>query len=373
MRALGPSRLKLERNRPVALLAWEDRGSEQPARKRRVVTTLSDVARAAGVSVSAVSRVLNDAPGTRVSDATRQRILETARQMDYRPNHSARSLRLQRTAVLACVLPDLTNALFSELVEGAEDAARERGYTLLLSRAEGMHDLDDTLARLLGEGRVDGAIVQMPDGLEPESLDSLVHDALPVVFLHAAHPRRTGSVMLDDAAATRTATDHLLALGHERVAFVGGLPGSPSARRREEGFREAMAQAGRTVDEKLVTRFGYRISDADAAMALLAEAQPRPTALVVANVNAGMAALGAARRMTWSVPEDLSVVAVHDAWPAEMTWPPLTTVRMPLRSLGRAAVDCLIERLQVGTAADRLLSDEAPQLILRASTSALKS
>ena len=123
------------RNVPAAPLAWEDRGSEQPARKRRVVTTLSDVARAVGVSVSAVSRVLSDAPGTRVGDATRQRILETARQMDYRPNHSARSLRLQRTAVLACVLPDLTNALFSELVEGAEDAARERGYTLLLSRA----------------------------------------------------------------------------------------------------------------------------------------------------------------------------------------------------------------------------------------------
>ncbi|KRB36812.1 LacI family DNA-binding transcriptional regulator [Microbacterium sp. Root180] len=334
------------------------------------MATLSDVAARAGVSVSAVSRVLSDAPSARVSEGTRQRIHEAAAELGYRPNFAARALKFARTNVVGLVVPDLTNAIFTELMRGVEDEAHRRGYMVLLARAEEMLEDEEPIPRLIGEGRVDGVLVQVGDNMRPQDLESLVTGKLPVVFVNSIPPQGVGSAVLEDERGLRLATQHLIDLGHTRIALINGLPASDTARRREAGFRETMADAGLMVREDHVTRLGYDPRSGGVAMSELAALETPPSAVVVANVNAAHGALLEARRLGMTVPEDLSIVAMHDAWTAENAWPPLTTVRMPLYELGRTAMAALFERITAGTVADVVVSDPAPQLVVRESTGA---
>jgi len=334
------------------------------------MATLSDVAARAGVSVSAVSRVLSDAPSARVSDATRQRIHRAAQELGYRPNFAARALKVARTNVVGLIVPDLTNAIFTELMRGVEEEAHRRGYMVLLARAEGMPEGEESIPRLIGEGRVDGVLVQVGDNMRPQDLEALVESTLPVVFVNSIHPHGVGSVLLDDERGSRLGTQHLIDLGHTRIGLVSGHPDSDTARRREKGFRAAMADAGLSVRDDHVTHLGYDPRSGGAALATLASLAEAPTAVVVANVNAALGALLEARRLGLRVPEDLSLVAMHDAWTAETTWPPLTTVRMPLYELGRAAMSAVFDRITAGRVADIIVSDPAPLLIVRESTTA---
>lgn len=334
------------------------------------MATLSDVAARAGVSVSAVSRVLSDAPSARVSAQTRQRIHDAARDLDYRPNFAARALKFARTNVIGLIVPDLTNAIFAELMRGVEEEGLRRGYVVLLARTEGMPEGEESIPRLIGEGRVDGALVQVGDNMRPEDLQRLTASTLPLVFINSVHPDHAGSVLLEDARGIRIATEHLIGLGHERIGFINGLVSSDTALRRAEGFFAAMADAGLPVPDAYVTRLGYEPRQGRAALAELVSLPTPPTAIVVANVNAAHGALLEARTRGLRVPEDLSIVAMHDSWVSENAWPPLTTVRMPLYELGRQGMAALIDRITTDAVVDAVVSDPAPALIVRESTAA---
>jgi LacI family transcriptional regulator len=333
------------------------------------MVTLADVATRAGVSISAVSRVLSDSPSARVSAATRDKILRAATDLGYRPNFAARALKVARTKVVGLVVPDLTNPLFTDLLDGAESEAASLGYTLLLGRA-GEVDAE-AIQRLVGEGRVDGVVVQVSDGVPPAGL-GLLHDArTPIVLINSSLPGEVGSVAFDDALGARVATSHLLDLGHQRIAFANGLPRSFTAKRRRRGYLAAMADAGLVPGRTYETRLGYTVDDGRAALARLLDLPERPTAVVVANVNAAMGVLAQARHLGVRVPEDLSVVCVHDAWTAAHTWPPLTAVRMPFHEMGRTAVRAVVRRVETGEMSDDVISSPAPQLVVRESAAPL--
>ncbi|MGV8895224.1 MAG: LacI family DNA-binding transcriptional regulator [Rhodoglobus sp.] len=332
------------------------------------MATLSDVAARAGVSISAVSRVLSDAPSARVSAETRDRIHEAARELDYRPNFAARALKFSRTNVIALVVPDLTNAIFTELMHGVEEEAARRGYMVLLARAEGMPEGEESVPRLIGEGRVDGALVQIGDNMRPEDLRTLLNGKLPVVFINSVPAGHVGSVALDDERGMRLATEHLIELGHRRIGFISGTPATDTAVRRGLGFAAAMRDADLPVPEGFVTTLGYEPRQGREALSALMRHPEPPTAVVVANVNAALGALLEARTLGLRVPEDLSIVAMHDAWTAENAWPPLTTVRMPLYELGSHAMSAIFERITKGTVVDEVVSDPAPELVIREST-----
>jgi len=335
------------------------------------VATLSDVARRAGVSISAVSRVLSNAPEARVSAETRARIKQAAVDLAYRPNFAGRALKFSRTNVIALVVPDLTNAFATELMLGVEDEALERDYMVLLGRSEDLKPGGEMVSRLIGEGRVDGMLVQVADQSSAAEIADLVQAGYPIVFLNSIHTGHRGGVVLDDEAGARLATQHLVGLGHRRIAMVGGLPQSYTAERRLTGFRAAMAVAGLPVPPTAVTRLGYQPGNGrEALRALLAQPEP-PTGLVVANINAAIGVLSEARSLRLQVPEDLSVISVHDAWTAENTWPPLSTVKMPMYQLGRAGVAGLYDRLHGQEVRDHVVTDPAPQLVLRESTRAI--
>jgi LacI family transcriptional regulator len=332
------------------------------------VATLSDVARRAGVSISAVSRVLSNAPEARVSTETRARIKQAAADLAYRPNFAGRALKFSRTNVIALVVPDLTNAFVTDLMLGVEDEALERDYMVLLGRTEDLEPGGEMVSRLIGEGRVDGMVVQVADHASASEVADLVEAGYPIVFLNSIQAGHRGGVVLDDEAGARLATEHLVGLGHRRIAMVGGLPQAYTARRRVNGFREAMAAADLPVPESAVTRLGYHPKDGREALRTLVGQPEPPTGLVVANLNAAIGVLSEARNLGLQVPEDLSVISVHDAWTAENTWPPLTTVKMPMYQLGRAAVAGLYARLHGEDVRDHVVTDPAPRLVLRQST-----
>ena len=169
-------------------------------------------------------------------------------------------------------------------------------------------------------------------------------------------------------AGARVATEHLLSLGHTHVGLIGGIPASDIARRREEGYRAALHHAGLRRREAWIRRLGHGPEPAARAMESLLSVGPRPTAVVVTNVNGAIGALTVARSLGIRVPEELSIVAFHDQWMAAHTWPPLTTVKMPYYELGMQAVRSLTSQLAGEPARDLVVTDPPPQLLLRAST-----
>lgn len=316
---------------------------------------ISDVAALAGVSPAAVSRVLSGDAGIRVSAATRQRVIAAARELDYVPNHTARSLRTSRTSTIALVVPDVTSAVFAELARGAELEAASRGLAIVLAGAEQLQRDSDWLRRLVSEGRIDGVILQLPDGASP----SFSPNGTPIVVINSVDGGELSTIVLDDAAGIQVAVDHLRSLGHSSIGFVGGLPGSATGQRRLAGF---------TTSERSewVTDFGYTGADGRAAAAALIARGPLPTALVVANLNAALGVLAEIHANGLRVPDDVSIVAMHDVWYADATWPPITTVKMPLAELGAAAVAMLIDAPDV--VEHRVIATPSPQLIVRQST-----
>ena len=197
------------------------------------------------------------------------------------------------------------------------------GYTLLLARSESLGERR-ALSSLVNEGRVDGFLLQGRDDETDADLAARVGQA-PVLLINSCLIGRPGSVMIDDQGAAELATDHLLSHGHRRLALANGLPTSETARRRQVGFLTAATRAGLDVDRLPITHEGYDPGSAGAAVSQIfarRTVRTRPTGFVVANVNAALAMLTELRGRGLRTPEDVSVVAIQDAWTANHSWPP---------------------------------------------------
>lgn len=329
------------------------------------VTRLRDVAERAGVSVSVVSRILNEDPALRVREETRARVLRAVGDLHFTHNHAGRALRLRRSGAIALLIPDVTNAIFSEISRGVEEAAAEADLVVLLGRSEWLDARNNVVARLSRQGRVDGFIIQLRDEEDsPQPVDVLASD-VPSVLMHFHSHKGLSSVAVDDAEAGRLAASFLIELGHRSIGLVGGLLQTGTARFREAGFRRALVDAGIPRRSEWVTRFGYSPASGRQAFQHLAATSPLPSALVVANVNAAVGVLSAARDAGIEVPKQLSVVAIHDTWIAEHLSPAITTVAMPLYELGLTAARTLIRVMESGAKVHVLVNDPAPVLIPR--------
>lgn len=335
-----------------------------------MAVTLADVARASGVTTSIVSRVLNGDPTLRVRPETRQRVLAKVRELDYSPNVAARSLRTARTGAIGLIVPDVTNPIYAEILHGAEARARTDDHAILLGSADDLGSTGRLYTDLVRGGRIDGVLLQRMNDVDDETLRHLVmgSDDVPTVLMNSRLDGLPGSVILDDAAGARTATEHLLAAGHRRIAHIGGPAIVDSAQRRRDGFIEAMVDTGNEPPPAHVVMAGYTVETGHRAMVRLLALKERPTGIVVANLTAATGALRAAKEAGVRVPHDVSVVAIHEAWFAAHTDPPLTTIRMPLRELGDSAVRAVLNRLDGGGPADEVVDQPPPRVIVRAST-----
>ena len=329
--------------------------------------SIRDVAARAGVSVTTVSHALNR---TRfVSDEARAKVNEAAHALGYVPSEVARGLKQNTTRTLGMLVPNNSNPYFAEIIRGVEDHCYAAGYSLVLCNSNDDPQRQIDHLRVLSERRVDG-IVLVASGTDAEIVDSCKGLRLPLVLLDREIESIAADLIeVDHARGGEVATQHLLSLGHARVACIGGPLDLRPSQQREAGWRLALAAAGVKphADELVRGDFGPQ-SGAAAMRRLLKSAHP-PTAVFVCNDLMAIGALHVAHELDIDVPRDLSVVGFDDIELSAYTSPPLTTVAQPKEAIGTGAAKLLLERLKGGrTEARRLILQ--PVLRVRASSAA---
>lgn len=329
-------------------------------------STIGDVAALAKVDRAVVSRLINNDPKLSIRDSTRQRVIDAIAMLNYRPNATARSLRTARTRTLGLLIPDFANPVYAEIIKGAERAAAEVDTVLVAGSAGVVGTSAHSYLELLGHGRVDGLLVAT--SLPPTQLHELARLGLPWLQINQSSRDHSRYVILDDERAAGIAVDHLVSLGHRRIAHIAGPRGADTARRRRSGYNKALRRSGLVPDPPLVVAADYTPNGGAEAMHRLLTSATPPTAVFVANVASAIGALYAAHELSVSVPDQVSVMAVHDLPLAERLVPPLTTVRMPLEALGARAVELLLN--SDADAEIREVVREPTELVIRESTSA---
>ncbi len=317
-------------------------------------TTIKDVARAAGVSVATVSRVLNgSAP---VLEPTRRRILDAARDLRFTPNASARSLSMRRTTALGVVLPDLHGEFFSELLRGIDRAAQAHGRHVLVSSSH--HDargMSEALRAM--HGRVDGLIVMAPDVPAEGLADALPH-TIPTVLVNCAaigsrRDLRVDELAVDNFGGAVAMTAHLASLGHKRIGFIAGAALNEDSAERERGYVATMQRLGLAAPTEYRRRGDFTEEGGHAATGQLLDLATPPTAIFAANDMMALGAILCARDRGLNVPADLAIAGFDDIPTARYVTPPLTTVRVDVEALGERAAT-LLERRMTGESRARI-------------------
>jgi LacI family transcriptional regulator len=334
---------------------------------RRVVR-LVDVATEAGVGTSVVSRVLNDDPTLSIRDETRQRIVDTARRLEYRPNGFARGLKLARTMTIGLVI-NLGYSENANLIAAVERAAARLGYMTLLADASEFTSRGGNYGRLLMERRVDGLL--MASGLGEDAFIRELRDyRLPIVVVNRRVRGVVPSVSLDDALGMRVAVEHLIQLGHTSIAYIGGPPGNDVSKRRRAGYKAAIRGANLRVSAGLVTESSEHEEGGFEAGKRLLQGRRPPTAIAVWSATVAVGALAAIRRSGHQVPRDISIISLHDAKIGDYLEPPLATVRMPVAKLASVAVESVIKLVEGQDVEDTIVTEPSPVVVRRGSTAA---
>ncbi|GGB36214.1 LacI family transcriptional regulator [Sphingomonas metalli] len=342
-----------------------------PQGRRHTRPTMADVAKAAGVSMMTVSRVING--GARVSASTQQVVDRAIRQLGYAPNAEARYLASTRRMRVALLYGEAGGSWLDEVLAGSADEGRSCGSHVVAERYAPEGDGIRTAERLVAAG-VNGLILAPPLHEDRDLRALIARLGVPAVALGTSEERSgLPSIGIDDAAASTMVTEHLLRLGHRRIGLIAGDPANPVDAARIAGYRQALEAAGVAADAALIApgcasyRAGLR-----AAETLLDLARP-PTALFACSDEAAAAAIAIAHGRGIDVPADLTVCGFGDAAIATVVWPRLTTVRQPLAEMARLAVRMLYQPPQEGephhvTVACTLIrrqSDCVPRLRMR--------
>lgn len=343
--------------------------TDLPARGRRV--QLKDVAEQAGVSVAAASRVLSGDASLRISDSKRQQVIRAAAELSYSPAHAARALRTAKSYAIGLMVPEVNSAIFAEVSRGAESAAAELNLTVLLASANQMSERDDWVQRVVSQGRVDGLVLQPSDDLTEIAMNEVLKRRMPLVLMNSLAAGAVSTVRLDDEAAVGVALNHLFDRGHTRIGLLNGHPSNETAKRRLGGFLQYHEARGIATRSDWITHFGYTGPQGRQGIEAIFGLRETPSAIVVSNVNSAMGAISQAHHRKLRLPEDLSIVAIHDVWYADSLWPPLTTVRTPLFEMGYAAVRALMREISGSDAKHEVISSPAPVLVERLSTARL--
>ncbi|MBD9595364.1 LacI family DNA-binding transcriptional regulator [Ensifer sp. ENS05] len=311
---------------------------------------IKDIAERAGVSVATVSRALSGS--SLVTDETRQRINALARELNYRPNVSARNLRTRRSMSVLLVVRDVGNPFYLEILKGVEATAREAGYAVLMGNTENDPDREVEYFNMLRDGHADGMILMTGKLPPPEPGESADLSHLPVVIaLEMIEGSGFPHVQIDNVAAAEAAVDHLIALGHRRIAHIAGPLPEVMALRRRDGYRAAMKAAGLAVPEGYEVRGDYLLESGEACASDLFALPEPPTAIFAANDEMAYGAIHALRRLGREVPGDVSVVGFDDLYLSKAFYPPLTTVSQPRADIGRTAMSQLLNVLSDGDVA----------------------
>lgn len=307
--------------------------------------TVRDVAQKAGVSISTVSRVLTGS--ARVSPELRQRVIDAVEELGYRPNALARGLRMRRTAVIGLLIPDISNPFFGQLARVVEDAANNRGYSILLCNSQNSRAREVQYLDLLRQQQVDGVLVVTSGAMGEELEEFFKLTGAAVLALDRRIPQFKGPwIGGDPYPGARQAVQHLLDLGHRNIGLVRGVEGNISSDERYKALNRALVEAG--LPEERWTWVGeYTLETGIAAGLALAElpAQKRPTAVIATSEFSAYGLIEGVSRHGISVPDQLSVVGYDNTAFAEVFRPALTVIAQPIEEMGELAVDFILRMI----------------------------
>jgi len=309
------------------------------------MATIKDVARLAGVSVATVSHVIN---GTRpVAPETAAKVWKAIKELDYHPNAVARSLRTRTTHAIGVVVSDITNPFFATLVRGAEDAAIEAGYSIIVCNSDETLEKEETYVQLLCRRRVDGMLIApVREGASP-AIRELAQRKVPFVFVdRKAKGIGADAVLSDNEGGAYLATKHLIERGHRRIGVVLGIPGATTTEERFAGYRKALEEAGISFSDRYVVWGGYRVEGGRKAVSKLLSLPNPPTAIFSTNNLMTVGVLQECFNRKVKIPERLAVIGFDDLEWAEMHNPPLTAVAQRPYEIGVQATKRLLERLK---------------------------
>jgi len=333
--------------------------------------TSIDVAKLAGVSRTTVSFVLNNFPDSNISENTRQRVIEAARQLNYHPNASGRKLASGKSKMIGLVRLQSIEQVFNDafllqVFVGIEQAASKWGFHVLLKHLD--HEKTDGYSQLITENHVDGIILSGPLQNDPE-LIQLHKEGVPIILLGQMANTNIPFVDVNAEFGSKMAVDHLISCGHKRIAMITNAKMEySSAQQRKSGYLKAIKNAKIKVDESLIKEGDFTPASGYEAMKDLLSLPPYPTAVFVASDVVAIGAIQAIKQAGLRIPQDIEIIGFDDVPMAEFYDPPLSTVRLPAFDLGRLAGDQLIKMI-LGNDTDLpgvLLETE---LILRESTS----
>jgi DNA-binding LacI/PurR family transcriptional regulator len=340
------------------------RGTRKPLDKTPDIRAVAAMAK---VSIATVSRTINGSPV--VSDRLSKRVWQAIEQLNYFPNTHARSLVSGRSRILGIIVENITNPFFPELIQCFEEIAVAHGYEILVSSSNSDPAVLTTCVRRMIERKVEG-VAMLTFGEEEPILDQLAFHEIPLVLAEfKLEDPKASTILLDYATGIRAAVDHLVELGHSKIAFLAGPHKIHSALTREDNFRTAMEAAGLPIQKKWVVECDHTLKGGVAGFERLQALSMRPTAILCSNDMTAIGVLRAAYHRGLRVPQDLSVIGLDDIDFAEFTLPPLTTIRLSRADLARAAFEAL--RQQAEESANPKIQREflvSTSLVMRGST-----
>lgn len=329
---------------------------------------IHDIARDASVSIATVSRVINGHAS--VSPEVRKRVQDTIQRLAYRPNIIARSLRTRQSGTIGVVVPNISNAFFSDAVRALQDEVEGPGYTTLVVNTDGKLDREQAALRTLQERRVDGVVLVSAAGKPTPTLLDLLRAGTPVVAMDRRidHPA-IDHVLIDVRKGTMEAVLHLAAQGRRRIAFVAGPADLSTAQDKLAGYRDGLRKAGIAFDRSLVFPGDYTFAGGEAQSVAIVRRRPRPDAIIAGNNLMALGAMRTLLRSDLDIPGEIAFFGVDDADWSDTIKPAVSVVAQPTAAMGRETARLFLRRKDDGAAARRgEVVVLATSLVLREST-----
>lgn len=329
---------------------------------RKDIITIQDVAKAAGVSVATISRVLNQSP--LVKEKTRIKVEETIKILNYEPNFLGRELRRAETMRVLMLTPSLKFPMLSRIYQGIEDTAKKQGYNVIICSTSNMKSKEEELLQLLKTRIVDG-VIMCSTTLSATELNELGKSYSIVQCSEWKQAANTCSVGIDNDQAAFDLVTHLIEAGHQRIAMISSKAQN-SSKLREKGYKRALEAAGLTFYPEFLKRGDYTYENAEMLTRELMEANEAPTAIFCINDIVAVGCVNTMKKLGKSVPEDIAVAGFDDTKEAVMALPEITTIRQPQYELGCVSMEMLIHNMNsVDKRGETVLLDY--ELIKRAS------
>lgn len=310
----------------------------------RKITDIRDLADVLGLSITTVSRVLNNkAEKYRISESTRERVLQAAREYNYMPNKLARGLKLEKTDTIGLIIPDIANPFFADIARSIERQARAKNYLLILCDSNENHQVEKNLLNLLLSHRVEGIIIA-PVGTDFESIKETHESGMPLVLIDRCSPTiDLPSITSDNYNGGFDAVNYLIQMGHRKIACIQGIPDSQPSLDRVRGYKDAFKANQVPIDESLIVGDDFGSDNGYMQTRILFSMENPPTAIFALSNMISLGAIKAISEMGLKIPEDISIVSFDEQPYSAFLGTPMTTIGQKKSEMGQLAVDVLLK------------------------------